>query len=74
MANKRKKGYYWVKIYGSWGVDYFDGKFWNGDDKGMCYRDDRYEKINENRIPSPDEKPQLATVSLSTKQAPYPFN
>jgi len=53
MNKKRKKGFYWVKIYvryntQRWVVSEFDGDYWYF--QGCRYEDHNFFEIDENRI------------------------
>ena len=54
---ERKSGFYWVKLDGEWIVAEWDSKFnwWDITGWDDSLRDSDFDKINENRIMSPDE-------------------
>ena len=53
----RKSGFYWVKFFGGWESAFFEEteSVWTIVGTESVFDDSDFDKINENRIMSPDE-------------------
>jgi hypothetical protein len=63
---ERKEGYYWVKYNIDWEIGHWNTTIdkWTLTDVYDTFGEEEMDEINENRILSPDEKPQAILTSV----------